>query len=149
MPDMFLFCRNFLDVFSFMLFLLFFVFFFLFPARENGVAQHACFCTLEPELFSRRDFSKLFLNSKKMSFGKFPSLEERRCATGGFSYYVFFALKLAGIRRRVCVWPSKLGAFIQSKGEVLPQKITRGGVSLTSWLVRHHPRSNFWRVGFM
>ena len=47
-----------------------------------------------------------------MSLSKFPSLEERRCAAGGFSCYVFFALKLAGIRRRVCVLPSKLGAFI-------------------------------------
>ena len=47
-----------------------------------------------------------------MSFSKFPSLGERRCAADGFSCYVFFALKLAGIRRRVCVLPSKLGAFI-------------------------------------
>ena len=111
MPDIFLLCRYFLNVFSSMLFLLCFVFF-LFPARENGVAQHACFCTLEPELFRRRNFSKLFLNSKKKSFSNSPAWENGVAPQAGFR--VMFSLRSSGpgIRRRECALPSKLGACI-------------------------------------
>ena len=139
MPDIFLLCRYFLNVFSSMLFLLCFVFF-LFPARENGVAQHACFCTLEPELFRRRNFSKLFLNSKKKSFSNSPAWENGVAPQAGFR--VLFSLRSS--------WPALDGAcacYLQSRALSFTKRVgLRMVVSFLPWRVAQKRKLCFIRV---